>query len=141
MNEGSILALDYGHRRIGLAIASLSARLPRTLTTLDNDPDNQWLEQLKDIIKSEQVVTLVVGRPLNMQGETTNQTALTKKFAGILAEQTSLPIDFQDETLTSKQAEAQLDKVGRPYKKGDIDALAATYILEDWLYSHQGDKL
>ena len=127
----SILALDVGEARVGVAIASLAARLPRPLTTL---PGGEiFFDHLGKIIEKEGVGALVVGLPRGLAGQHTYQTAAIQTFAKALKRHFDLPIHFQDEAVTSKKAEAELEKRGKPYARGDIDALAATYILEDYL--------
>ena len=59
------------------------------------------------------------------------------EFTKQLKQSFNLPVYFQDEAVTSKQAEAELQARGKHYEKSDIDALAATYILEDWLGEHK----
>jgi len=132
----SVLALDVGSKRVGVAVASLQARLPRPLVTLQVT-DNGVLPALEDLIKSEDVGRLVVGLPRGMEGQSTAQTESTLEFSKALQQHFNLPIDMQDEALTSIRAEEELRKRGKPYKPGDIDALAATYILEDWLLTHK----
>lgn len=71
--------------------------------------------------------------PRNLSGEETAQSATIRQFAQELATYTDLPITLQDETLSSRQAEEELKSRGKPYSKADIDSLAATLILEDYL--------
>lgn len=127
----SILALDVGDKRIGVAIANLVAQLPRPLTTLENNGD--FIPALQAIIDQEAVGSIVIGLPRGMQGQTTQQTTSTEEFASKLRQQIAIPISFQDEAMTSHKAEAELNARGGDYDKADIDALAATYILEDFL--------
>lgn len=131
----SIIALDVGGKRIGVAVASLIARLPRPLITLDNN--ESFLPALKDIIDVEDVGAIVVGFPRGLQGQHTDQTAAIEAFTAILRQEFAMPIRFQDEAVTSKHAEAELDARGKQYERGDIDSLAATYILEDFLSEQQ----
>lgn len=127
----SVLGLDVGAQRIGIAAASLSAGLPRPLTTLKHD--DRFFAALQTIIENEDAGTLVVGLPRGLDGQHTDQTRAIEAFADKLREHSDLPIHLQDEALTSKQAETELQSRGKPYARDDIDALAATYILEDWL--------
>jgi putative Holliday junction resolvase len=129
----NLLALDIGDRRIGVAYASAIARLASPLTVLAND-ESVW-GTLAELIKTEQIGIIVVGLPRNLRGQDTTQTKLARAFGETLAEKCKLPIIFQDEALTSRQAEAELRNRGKQFSKGDIDALAATYILEDYLRS------
>lgn len=133
----AVLALDVGSSRIGVAVASLEARLPRPLTTLSRADDNLF-DELASLIASENAVSLVVGLPRGLDGQTTEQTLATEEFVQELKQQVSLPVDMQDEAVTSRQAEAELEARGKPYRREDIDALAATYILQDWLTNQAG---
>lgn len=130
----NILALDVGDKRVGVAIASPEARLPRPLTTLQQG-DN-FFEQLRQLTQAENVGQLVVGLPRGLDGQSTNQTLATRNFVERLRGELDLPIHLQDEALTSKQAEAELNSRGAGHDKADVDALAATYILEDFLSSY-----
>lgn len=124
-----------GNQRIGVAVASLASRLPRPLVTLTRD--DSFFPALQDIIESESVETLVVGFPRGLDGQHTEQTRDTEAFKAELSRRSNLPVHMQDEAVTSKRAEAELEARGKPYQRGDIDALAATYILEDFLAGHR----
>lgn len=124
------LALDVGDARVGVAFAHKVARLPRPLITLKNN-ETVW-DELNRVIVSEGVGTVVVGLPRNLSGDDTSQTEKAKVFAKKLKERYDIPVLLQDEALTSRKAEEELKRRGH-YEKGDIDALAATYILEDYL--------
>jgi putative Holliday junction resolvase len=130
----SVLGLDVGSKRIGIAITSLAARLPRPLTTLEWS--NSFFDELDDIIQTEDAGILIVGLPRNLEGQRTAQTETIEAFTGQLRRHSSLPVHMQDEAVTSRQAEKELEARGKPYQRGDIDALAATYILQDWLAEH-----
>lgn len=127
----TVMALDVGSKRVGLALASLAAKLPQPLTTLERN--DRFYEQLETIVKKHNVTRLVVGLPRGLSGQQTAQTEATEEFVGQLRSRLSVPVELQDEALTSRQAREELEGRGRPYAKADIDALAATYILEDWL--------
>ena len=127
----SVLGLDMGGTRVGLAVASLEARLPRPLATLIND--DALFENLKKVIVEENVTSLIVGLPRGMEGQSTPQTAEAEAFADVLKGHFNMPVYLQDEALTSQKAEEELATRGGDYKKSDIDALAAAYILDDWL--------
>jgi putative Holliday junction resolvase len=131
----SVLGLDVGAQRIGVAAASLAAGLARPLTTLEHD--DGFLSALRTIIKTENAQALVVGLPRGLDGQHTDQTRTVEAFSEELRRQYGLPVHLQDEAVTSKQAETELESRGKPYGRADIDALAATYILEDWLAGQQ----
>jgi putative Holliday junction resolvase len=130
----NIIALDVGERRIGVAIANNIARLPRPLTTLENNQD--VVGELQRLITQEEVGVVVIGLPRNLKGEDTPQTAFVRQFA-LLLTHLAVVIKWQDEALTSVKAERELKERGRQYNKEDIDALAATYILDDYLQTEQ----
>jgi putative Holliday junction resolvase len=130
----TIMALDVGSRRIGVALANDVARLPQPFTTLDAATALPEIEQL---IRQQNISDIVVGLPRGLSGQTTDQTRFTQSFIRQL-EKFNLPIHTQDEAVTSAQAEAELKARKKPYSKGDIDALAATYILEDFLRDSEG---
>ena len=130
----SVLALDVGAVRVGVAVASVEARLPRPLITLAQD--DTLFGALEAIIEVENVRAIVIGYPRGMQGQHTAQTATIEHFVQLLKQHIPLPMHYQDEALTSKHARAELEARGKPYAKGDIDALAANYILEDFLQEH-----
>jgi putative Holliday junction resolvase len=133
-SNSSILALDVGGQRIGVATANAVARIAHPLKTIQNTA--QVMDVLQQIILEERAVILVVGLPRGLSGQETAQTRITEAFAETLKEQLKLPVYMQDEAVTSQKAEAELKSRGKPYEKGDIDALAATYILEDFLHDH-----
>jgi putative Holliday junction resolvase len=127
----NILALDVGERRIGVAVAGSEAKLARPLTTLLNT--DKFFDELAKIVQQEDIGRLVVGLPRGLEGQTTAQTETVQGFAKELENRLGLPVHLQDEALTSVQAEAELKQRRKPSVKGDIDALAATLILEDYL--------
>lgn len=131
MTANYILALDVGERRVGLAVASTIARLPQPFKTLQRD-ESFW-DNLKQVIAAEQIDSLIIGLPRGLDGQETGQTATVRAFAQELTSLIDLPQTFQDEALTSQKAEAELVARSKPYQKGDIDMLAATYILQDYL--------
>ncbi len=130
----SLLALDYGQRRIGVAIASLDAKLPSPHTTVDND--SQSLTKLTQLALDNNCVGIVLGLPRDVKGHETDQTKQVRQFAKQLGDELKLAVYLQDEALTSHKAQQELGAKGLEYNKGSVDALAAVYILEDFLTEH-----
>lgn len=128
------MALDVGGRRIGVALANSMARIPSPLTTLDAPMTTA--QSIQNLIEQHTVVALCVGLPRGLDGQETDQTRAIRAFVEDLKRTVTIPVYLQDEAVTSRQAEAELQARGKPYVKGDIDALAATYILEDFLRDH-----
>ena len=134
-NLSTILALDVGTVRIGVAIASSIAKLARPETTLPND--EFFTDRLLQIIDNESVGKLVIGLPRGLNGQETEQTQLVREFVERIKLAVSVPVFLQDEALTSSKAKQELFARGKPYQKGEVDALAATYILEDYLKENE----
>jgi putative Holliday junction resolvase len=132
--DGTILALDIGAARIGLALSSRTARIASPYKTIANTADS--VQQLATICEQEDVKEIVVGLPRGMSGQETAQTVAVRTYGDRLAAVLAVPLVWQDETLTSVKAEEELTRRGKPYRKEDIDALAATYILEDYLHEN-----
>lgn len=126
-----LLGLDVGARRIGVALGDDIGRLAAPLTTLS--VDGTELVRLQRLMLEYTVTDFVVGLPRNMSGEETMQTELVKDFVTRRLNGFEVPVAYQDESLTSVGAEQELQRRGKPYAKGDIDALAATTILQDYM--------
>lgn len=133
-SNSSILALDVGGQRIGVASANAVARLAGPLMTIQNS--GNIIEEITKLISRYDAAALVIGLPRGLDGQHTDQTRAIEDFVMKLKQHITLPVYWQDEAVTSRQAEAELQARGKPYQKGDIDALAATYILEDFLNEH-----
>lgn len=131
MTSAHLLALDVGAARIGVALASTEARLANPAGAVQQGPDA--LSAIRKLCSEHNVIQLVVGLPRGLDGQETAQTGYVREFVRKLAEAVEQPISLIDEAVTSKQAEEELRTRGKPYSKADIDALAATYILEDYL--------
>jgi len=134
-HSGDVLALDVGEKRIGVARANLIVRIPQPLTTIERG-SGDVLQVIADLLKDHRASTLVLGLPRGLDGQETAQTRTVRAFGAELEARVGLPIHWQDEALTSNKAEAALNARKKPYAKGEVDALAATYILEDYLYDH-----
>jgi len=128
----TLIALDVGEKRIGVAVADTSVRIAVPFTTLN--VDGTELQEIALLAVKEQADTIVVGYPRNQSGEPTAQTRYAEAFAEQLGD--IAKIEFQDESLTSVMAEQQLKSLGKPYAKGEIDARAAAIILQDYLEIH-----
>lgn len=117
------LGLDYGEKRVGVAVNDETIAQP--LTTLVND--QTLLERLQALIAQHNVAELVIGLPRNLDGDDTRQTAVVRVFATEALQPLGLPLHFQDEAVTSETAAA--GGAG----KADLDQAAATIILQDFL--------
>lgn len=133
MKNNNVIALDVGDRRIGVALTSLEARLPTPLLTIDRHEPMDVFEHIKLLVLEHGVETIVVGLPRGLDGQETAQTTATRLFAEDLKKRLGVTVALQEEAGTSVQAKEELRAKKQPYDKGDIDKLAAAYILQDWL--------
>ena len=124
------LALDVGERRIGVASASSDVKIAVPGDWID--VDGKELDIIREMLIDESIDVLVVGYPRNQQGEPTAQTRYVENFVDSLG-QIESDVVFQDESLTSVKAENILASQKRPYSKGEIDSMAASIILQDYL--------
>ncbi len=128
--QEEVLALDVGGKRIGVARANTVARIPEPLATIL--VDGTEVEQITELAKAHDVTKLVVGLPRNQSGDETAQSQLVRDFAAKLE---GFEIIWQDESLTSVNAEEILQQSGKKFSKTDVDSLAAAQILNDYLGS------
>ncbi len=135
MSSTTLICLDVGEKRIGVAVADTGIRIAVPFVTVE--VDGAEIQAISEIVIKEKASIIVVGYPRNQQGEATAQTAFVEEFVKKL-EDLDVKIEFQDESLTSVLAEQQLKAHNRPYSKGDIDAQAAAIILQDYVEAHYG---
>jgi putative Holliday junction resolvase len=133
MKNNTLISLDVGEKRIGVAVADTAVRIAVPFQTIE--VDGQELEAIAKIVVQEGADTIVIGYPRNQMGESTTQTDYVEQFAKQLEDMVPT-IVFQDESLTSVMAEDQLKAHKKPYTKADIDAQAAAIILQDYLETH-----
>ncbi|QGY40150.1 Holliday junction resolvase RuvX [Pseudodesulfovibrio cashew] len=130
-----VLGIDFGLKRVGLAVCDQTQTLVSPLKTLERTTRNALFDELLEIIVQESVGAIVVGLPLSLEGEDTLTTRQARNFAESLGRRTDLPIHLMDERLTSAQAEEELNAAGLRGKKRKqaLDSQAATIILRSWL--------
>lgn len=140
--SGSVLAFDFGVKRIGVAIGTLlGAGRPasaRALTTIDAEANDARFAAIGRLIDEWQPVRLLVGRPLNDDGSPHEMTARCERFANQLRGRYRLPVDDVDERFSSTEADAGLRERGLSWqaRKAKVDAEAALIILQSWFDTH-----
>jgi putative Holliday junction resolvase len=125
----NILALDIGHKRIGVARANTIAKLTEPLTVLENNQN--FMENLKKIIQEHDISLIIIGLPRSLDGNETAQSVYTRKFVSDNFQ--DMNVQFQDETLSSVEAQKRLKSYGLENRSNMLDAVAACIILEDYL--------
>lgn len=131
----SVLGLDVGRRRIGVAGCDGLGLLATELTTVVRSAFAQDVAQFESIVAERQVQRLVVGLPYCMDGSLGHQAQKVQRYAERLAQALGLPLDYMDERLTSVEAADQLkaQRVSVMRNKGRVDRKAAAIILQRWL--------
>lgn len=132
-----LIALDVGTKRIGVAKADTSVRIAIPYSAIEVDGGE--FKKITSLAKAWDIGNFVIGLPRNSQGEETEQSRYVRNFAKELKR--AIPtakICFQDESLTSVEAEKRLKNRKKGYKKGDIDSEAAAIILQDFIEEKTG---
>lgn len=128
------MAIDYGTRRIGVAIGNTDDAIASPIEVIPAQPPHQALARIRELIAEYQVRGLVVGWPLNMDDSEGPQALASRAVARSLAEATGLDVRLWDERLSSFTADQQLaGLLTRKKKKAIQDALAAAAVLHDFL--------
>ena len=132
---GRFLAIDYGLKRVGLAISDPSKKIAKAYKTLSNDSVDALLSCIKNEIKINSVEKIILGLPIGMNGNNTSQTKLVLKFNDELKNYFSIPIVLEDERLTSVHAKKSLVFQGfkSTSNKENIDSTAAALLLQNYL--------
>jgi putative Holliday junction resolvase len=130
-----VLALDVGRRRIGVAISDEFRATVRELPTLERTKPRQDLARIAAVAADNHVTLLLVGMPTHLSGAESAMTAHVRDFAAQLESRTRLPVAFEDERLTSVEAEERLGGTitKRQRRGGAVDATAAAILLESYL--------
>ncbi len=129
------LGIDFGERRIGLALSDPDGRVAVPFETLNRVSDRQAIECILEIVGREGVERLVVGEPLNLDGTSGPAAERARRFSRKLAADSGLPCEIVDESLTSVEAERRLRAAGTDPRRNPerVDALAAQILLQQVL--------
>ncbi len=133
-----VLGVDYGERRVGLAVSDPTGTIAQPLPTLTRRPGKRPpVQAVADLARQWQAEAIVVGLPLTLAGDESDWTRETRAFAERLAERTGLPLHFVDERMTSVRAERAVRSLGlrraEREDKARVDAAAAVLILQAFL--------
>jgi len=137
MGKNTLIAFDYGERRIGFAVGDQETGLCSPLSTLHSKDGGIDWQAIGKLLEEWQPAALVVGVPRHMDGSDSDMTARASRFGRQLNGRFALPVHEADERTTSRQAEDIMrdnrSKGRRRSSKGDTDKIAATLILQHWL--------
>ena len=142
MPDGRVLGIDAGERRVGVALSDPTRLIASPVTVLDRRSGlAPVLEALSEIARTEDVRRLIVGLPLNEDGSRGRQARRAEGFARVAERVVGLPVELWDERLSTREAEALARAQGRNTRRlrqtGQMDALAAAVILQDYLDAHR----
>lgn len=131
------MAIDYGDRRIGLAVSDERQILVGDAWTVHGGDMARAAKRIAEEAKARNVGILILGLPKNMDGTEGERAALSREFAALLTAETGLEVRFWDERRSSIEAHAVLHANGRKEKdhRKNVDAVAASLMLEGYLRS------
>ena len=136
---GRVLGIDYGSKRIGLAVSDPTRLIARGIGTLSND--ESFMDRLREIITKEEVTLIVVGMPYSDDGGRGQQALEVEAFIERLKHQTALEIETWDESFSSVRAQRVFIDMGMKKKKrrqkARVDTMAARIMLQEYLDAHR----
>ncbi|HEX7251472.1 MAG TPA: Holliday junction resolvase RuvX [Thermoanaerobaculia bacterium] len=129
-----ILALDFGERRIGLATCDRTGQIVAARRTILRKSDAAAVREIATFCAEEEVERIVLGLPRSPEGRESPIGARIRSFGQRLSQETGLPVDYHEETLTSWEAERRRGRASRSKEeKEEIDREAAAILLNDYL--------
>ena len=136
------LAIDYGQKRTGIAVSDSGGSMAFPRRTIQMRTREAFFEELLALLEAEAPDALVIGLPVNLEGEETLTTRQTRNFAKNLKKKTPLPIFWMEEALSSFEAEIDLRQAGRSAAKSRavLDQQAAVRILQSFLDQPEGSR-
>lgn len=141
-SRSRVLGIDYGAKRIGVAVSDPTGLIARGLPTISHESLPKTLELLENLVHELGVRLVVVGFPLTLRGEVGHMADKTERFMQKLRERLDVPVEAWDERLTTALAHRTAKEYGKSpgRNKTAIDEIAATLILQNFL-DHQRSKM
>jgi putative pre-16S rRNA nuclease len=139
--KGRLLGVDWGERRIGLALSDESQTLAQPLATLTRRTGKRFpMPKLLEQLTQHQVVGVVVGLPLDEAGAEGDAARAARALADDIGRRAALPVSLWDERMTTARVLAAVREMGGSIRgrKGDVDALAAALLLQHYLDAKRG---
>ncbi len=132
-----VLGLDYGERRIGLALSDPLGIIAKPLTIIDRKKTADHISRISEIVSERKITSIVVGLPLTLKGDYSKQTEIVLAFIEQLKSDLQIPVVAVDERLSSVAAEKSLQEqaVKTGHNKGRVDETAAAIFLQEYLDS------
>lgn len=133
------LGIDFGEKRIGLAVSDAEGRWAMPLSTIERSTDRRAIHQIADLARREGIALLVLGEPLGLDGRAGEAAARVRRFGERLARVSGLPIRWVDEALTTVAAAERLRDAGLD-RRDRRDAVAAQILLQEALDQEARDQ-
>ena len=132
-----VLGLDFGERRIGLALSDPLRIIAKPLTIIDRKKTADHISRILEIVSERKITSIVVGLPLTLKGDYSKQTEIVLAFIDQLKSDLQIPVMTIDERLSSVAAEKalQVQAVKTGHNKGRVDETAAAIFLQEYLDS------
>lgn len=143
MKPGRRLGLDIGLKRTGVAVCDELGMIASGLTVLEAERKAVWVDKVLKIVEENEVVEIVVGLPLNQDGERGQDAARIGEYVRLLEQKTAIPVIEWDERFTTVQAERLLIEadLSRERRRQVIDKISAVIILQSYLDSLESRNL
>jgi len=137
--KGRILAIDYGTKRVGIAMTDPMRIFAKAHSVLKNSGFESLVKEILNLVQEYQVTLIVVGMPYAIDGGLTPKTIETKEFQEKLQERTKIPVVSCDERYSSSEAEEELKMMGKSWQESRklVDAMAAAMILKTYLETYE----
>ncbi|MCU0288870.1 MAG: Holliday junction resolvase RuvX [Acidobacteria bacterium] len=129
------MAIDFGMKRMGFAVGNIILKTATPLPPLTRQNEQQDIAYIKKLIDEYDIVKIIIGYPLNMDGTKSDFSVRVEEFARLIREHFAIEIDFVDERLTSFEAEEMLKEFQQDYKKRKkiLDSISALVILRSYM--------
>jgi putative holliday junction resolvase len=137
-----ILAIDYGKKRIGLALSDELGMTAQPLQVLAHKNRKEDVRRLREICRAKGVRLIVVGHPLHITGEAGDMAEEAARFATRLRKELGIPVELADERLTTWEAEQTLAEMGGAKRRKDapLDDVAAAILLREYLERRNANR-
>jgi putative Holliday junction resolvase len=139
--QGRVAAVDWGEVRIGVAVSDETQLLASPVGAVVRHRGKRFpVVRFTELLAGRDPVGIVVGLPLTPEGEEAGSALGARELAQVLSERTGLPVELWDERLTTTRALGAIRELGGRTRgrKADVDALAATVLLQHWLEARRG---
>jgi putative Holliday junction resolvase len=137
--KGRVMAIDLGEKRIGLAISDPLRLVARGHSVIKRKSRREDFARYQQVIAEQDITLVVMGLPVPLSGIEGDKAAWVRDYSADLQTHLTVPVILWDEALSTKRAEASLRAQGRKLKKikERVDAVAAAFILQDYLVAHR----